>query len=215
MRKIIAAVVLVLACAGAACAFPQGPAGAPLGPGPAIRQQKELTPEMKARFEELRKMHEDLRTEMQKETPDKAQARDIHAKIVALQDQMENSRFEEMLSDPKPQDRPKQDKFKDGRPELSAAQKAKMDSMIKLEQQIRSEFAKDNPDKAKIRGWSKQAQKVRNAMDDERLEEMLKNPSKFKNMPDFGPGPRGPKGPRGPQGCPCQQGAGQIPAAQQ
>lgn len=214
MKKILAAVVLVLACAGGACAFPQGPAGAPMGPGPEFRQQKEMTSEMKARFDEMGRLREELRTELQKETPDKTKARDLHSKIVALQDSMENSRFEEMLSNPQ-QGMKKPDRNKDGRPapgpEPTVAQKAKMDSLMKLEKQIRDEFRKEKPDTAKIRSWSRQAQKIRNSLDDERLEEMLKDPSKYREMPDFGPGP---KGPRGPERFPATQ-PGQNPAAQQ
>ena len=215
MKKIFAALVLVVVCAGSAFAFPQGPAGVPMGPGPAIGQQREMTPEMKAKFEQLRKLHEELRAEMQSETPDKAKARETHAKIVSLQDEMENARFEKMLSEPKSKDAQKLNK--DGkfgpRPELTAAQKAKMEALKKLDKQIHDEFAKDKPDKTMIRNWSKQAQKIRNAMDDERLEQMLKDPSKYKNMPGFGPGSGGPRGPRP---APDQQADGPAePAAQQ
>lgn len=216
MKKVLAAVIFVMVCAGSAMAAPCGPCGVPMGPGPVMRGN-DLPAAARAQMEEMRKLHDELMTELKKDAPDKAKAREIHNKIVALRGELDNARFEEMLKNPKPAGQPamKRGPEKPGprgeRPKLSPEAKAKFDEMMKLNQNIKAEMQKEFPNKAKIRDWAKSAQKIRNDFEDARLEKMLKDPAKYKDSPMFGHGPMGPGGPRGPKRAPdCGHGPAPV-----
>ena len=60
----------------------------------------EFSPEDRATLEEIRKLHSEMRTELQKETPNKAKIRDLHAKIRKIKNDREDARLEEMLKNP-------------------------------------------------------------------------------------------------------------------
>jgi len=68
---------------------------------PAARGPKrEFSPEDRAQMEEIRKLHSEIRTELQKEAPNKTKIRDIHAKIQKIENDRDNARLEEMLKNP-------------------------------------------------------------------------------------------------------------------
>lgn len=69
--------------------------------------RRELSPEVRAQMEEIRTIHAEMRTELQKETPNKAKVRDLHAKIQKIRNDRDNARLEEMLKNP--------EAFKNGR----------------------------------------------------------------------------------------------------
>lgn len=196
MKKIFLAVILTMACASLAMAFDGagGPEGCP-------RFHKgQMTPEMRANCDKMRSLHEQLRVELAKPTVDKAKARTIHQDIKKLRNEISDARFEEILKDPAKFanrcDRPKGPNGQ-GRPKLSAEARAKMDELRKLSDEVGAEFKKQSIDKTKIRSLCSKMQTIRNKMDNERLEEMLKDPSKYKDCRFFGgPGPRG--------GRPCE-----------
>lgn len=199
-KKIAAAMILILVCAGSALAAPAA-GRMQMGPCPAVNRA-DITPEVRAKMDDMRTLHAELRAELQKDTPDKVKGREIHDKIVALRGELSKGRFEQMLANPKMIQQPTA-----GRgprmPEMTAAEKAKFGEMRDLHRNIRAELQKDMPNKAKIRDWAKQAQAIKNSLDDMRLEEMLKDPTKYKNAPMFGPGPMPGPGPRGHRGGPC------------
>ncbi|HAH69429.1 MAG TPA: hypothetical protein DCL58_06580 [Synergistaceae bacterium] len=60
----------------------------------------EFSPEDRATLEEIRKLHSEMRTELQKETPNKAKIRDLHTKIQKIKNDRDNARLEEMLKNP-------------------------------------------------------------------------------------------------------------------
>jgi hypothetical protein len=51
-------------------------------------------------MEEIRKLHSEIRTELQKEAPNKTKIRDLHAKIQKIKNDRDNARLEEMLKNP-------------------------------------------------------------------------------------------------------------------
>ena len=62
--------------------------------------KREFSPEDRARMEEIRKLHSEIRTELQKEVPNKAKVRDLHTKIQKIKNDRDNARLEEMLKNP-------------------------------------------------------------------------------------------------------------------
>lgn len=203
MKKFATAVFLAMVMAG--CAFAAQPSEPPkngMGDGPGM-ERREMSSAERAKMEEMAKLNSELRAELQKASPDKAKARQIYKKITALKNESENARLEEMLANPKmsknrpngPErnvQKPNGQEHRQNMPEMSAADKAKMEEMDKLNKNIQAELQKDNPNKANIRTWHKKAQSIKNAMDDARFEEMLKNPSKYQNDPMFGNDKGGP-----------------------
>ena len=189
-KKLFAAAILVLVFAGSAMAAPGygkamkcGPgSGMSMGYGQSVWQN--ITPEVKAKIDERAKLNIDMRSELQKEIPNKAKARDIHEKIQKLNRDIEAAHFEAVLKDPS--------KFtptaKGPRREFSPEDKAQMEEIRKIRAEIRAEFQKETPNKAKIRELHAKVQKVRNDRDNARFEEMLKNPDAFKNRGGFGRG---------------------------
>lgn len=69
---------------------------APVARGP----KREFSPEDRAKMEEIRKLHSEIRTELQKEAPNKTKVRDLHAKIQKIKNDRDNARLEEMLKNP-------------------------------------------------------------------------------------------------------------------
>lgn len=200
-KKIAAAMILVLICAGSALAAPAA-GRMHMGPGPVVNRA-EITPEVRAKMDDMRALHAELRAELQKDAPDKAKAREIHDKIVALRGELSKDRFEQVLVNPKMIQQSAGQGRGPKRPEMTAAEKAKFGEMRELHRNIRTELQKEMPNKAKIRDWAKQAQVIKNVLDDMRLEEMLKDPAKYKDVPMFGPGPMPGPGPRGHRDGPC------------
>lgn len=62
--------------------------------------KREFSPEDRAHMEEIRKIHSEIRTELQKEVPNKAKVRDLHTKIQKIKNDRDNARLEEMLKNP-------------------------------------------------------------------------------------------------------------------
>ena len=193
MKKIFLAVVLTMVFVSGALAF-----GGEPGPGRGPRfEGKPMTPEMKANFEKMGTLHKQLRAELAKPTVDKAKAREIHQEIKKLRNDISDTRFEEMLKDPAKFSK-KPGMRKEG-PKLSTETKAKFDELRKLSGEVRAEFKKPTVDKAKIRSLCSKIQGIKNKLDNDRLEEMLKNPEKYKDCPFFG-GPSGELRHGGPRG---------------
>lgn len=62
--------------------------------------KREFSQQDRAQIEELRKLHAEIRTELQKEAPNKAMIRDLHVKIQKIKTDRDNARLEEMLKNP-------------------------------------------------------------------------------------------------------------------
>lgn len=62
--------------------------------------KREFSPQDRAQMEEIRKLNAEIRTELQKETPNKAKIRDLHVKIQKIKTDRDNARLEEMLKNP-------------------------------------------------------------------------------------------------------------------
>ena len=62
--------------------------------------RRELSPEDKARLEEMKKLSSEMRAELQKDTPNKAKIRNLHAKMQKIKNDRENARLEKMLENP-------------------------------------------------------------------------------------------------------------------
>jgi len=150
---------------------------------------KKIPAEQRAKIEEVRRLRGDIMTEMRKDSPDKAKAQALHARVQKLTREIESARFEEILKDPA--------KYaaREQRRGFMASNSADIKELRNIEDEIRAELRKDAPDKAKVRSLSKKAQSIRNKLDDARVEEMLKDPQKFKDCAGFGPGCGG-NGPR-------------------
>ncbi|NLX85019.1 MAG: hypothetical protein GXZ00_05335 [Synergistaceae bacterium] len=189
-KKLFVAAILVLVFAGSAMAAPglgkgakcgQG-LGMPMGYGQSAWQN--ITPEVRSKIDERAKLNIDMRAELQKETPNKAKAREIHGKIQKLNRDIEAAHFEAVLKDPS--------KFTQAargpRREFSPEDKAQMEEIRKIHTEIRTELQKEAPNKTKVRDLHAQIQKIKNVRDNARLEEMLKNPEAFRNGRGFGMG---------------------------
>lgn len=233
MKKTIlatAAFVVIFAGSAMAATVPaqeNGGTGCPENCQQAMAPKRQLTAAQKARMDEMVKIEKELRDELGKTSPDKAIACSLHNKILDMRRAMSQERFEEMLGDPQMRRNvcergfgpefgpgPRDGGRKGGprgagkRPELTAAQKAKMDKMMGLRKQINDEFKDGAPDKQKVRSLSKQLQRIRNEMDDARIEAALKDPKSFRGM-GFGPADR--DGRAEPRPCrPCMR----CPASQ-
>lgn len=189
-KTILAAGILVLVLAGSAMAAPGygkagrcGPgAGMPMGYGQQMWQN--ASPELRTKLDERAKLNIDLRSELQKEIPNKAKAREIHAQIQKLNREIETAHFDEVLKDPS--------KFRPAargpKREFSPEDRAQMEEIRKLHYEISTELQKEVPNKAKIRDLHAKIQKIKIDRDNARLEEMLKNPEAFRNGRGFGKG---------------------------
>jgi len=176
-RKIFSALVLVLVFAGGALASPYC-GGVYCGDGygdvrPRQNVRREMTPEMRSRFETMRKLREDLRTELAKPSPDKAKARSIHEKILDIKQDIEERRFSEMCANPKA--------FAgmDGLKKIPAEQRARIEEVRRLRGDIMTDMRKDSPDKAKVQALHARVQKLTREIESARFEEMLNNPAKY------------------------------------
>lgn len=98
-KKILAALVLALICAGGAMAA-TADTTAYAGRGPAAATRLELTPEQRAAMDEMRRLHSEMRAEFQKEIPNKAKLRELHKQEQKLKNEMDDARFEYMLKNP-------------------------------------------------------------------------------------------------------------------
>lgn len=197
-KKIFAAVILVIVFAGTAMAYPgYGNAGKfgreggadpynrmEMGYGYGQRMWQDASPEIRAKMDERAKLNIDMRSELQKEIPNKAKARDIHSKIQKLNGEIETAHFEEMLKNPS--------KFRaqTGEPkrEFSQKERAAIEELRKLHFELRTEFQNEKLNNAKIRDIHAKIQKIKQELGNERLENMLKNPEFFRNNCGFGRG---------------------------
>ncbi|MDD2350961.1 MAG: hypothetical protein PHD08_05805 [Synergistaceae bacterium] len=191
-KTILAAGILVLVLAGSAMAAPgYGKAGR-CGPGAGMsmgygqQMWQNASPELRTKLDERAKLNIDLRSELQKEIPNKAKAREIHAQIQKLNREIETAHFDAVLKDPS--------KFRPvargPKREFSPEDRAQMEEIRKLHSEISTELQKEAPNKAKIRDLHAKIQKIKNDRDNARLEEMLKNPEAFRNGRGFGKGLR-------------------------
>lgn len=175
MKKYLAAFVLVLVCASGAMAYQNNgtqcsQSGARMN---MKRSMENATPEMKTKFQEVKKLHEELRTELTKTTPNETKARNLHVEIQKLNHEMSNARFEDRLKNPSAY------KTRGNRKSnLSPAEKAKMDSLKKLRDEMQTEFNKDKPNESKLRSLNKEANVLKTELGDIRFENRLKNPTK-------------------------------------
>ncbi len=62
--------------------------------------RREFSPEDRAMMEEIRKIHTEIRTELQKDKPDKVKILDLHTKIQKIKNDRDNARLEEVLKNP-------------------------------------------------------------------------------------------------------------------
>ncbi len=179
-KKFFAAVIMVLVFAVSAMAAPcSGKPGydgqcmkTQRGHGPEMRQ--DLTPEQKVMMDDMRKLHEEIRIELQKSAPDKVKARELHNKLQDIKQKIEDQRFSERLSKPRPAK-----VFGKAERVLTPQQKVKMDQVRKLHDEIAAELHKETPDKAKAQALHTQLQKLNREIEAARFEEMLKNPARF------------------------------------
>lgn len=193
-KKILAAVILVVVFAGTAMAYPghgntgkfgrEGGADPYVGMGYVQQMWQEASPEIRAKMDERAKLNIDMRAELQKEIPNKAKARDIHAKLQKLNREIETAHFEEILKNPsKFRVQPRGPKR-----EFSQEERAQIEELRKLHFELRTEFQNQNPNKAKIRDIHAKIQKIKQERDNERLENMLEKPELFRNNCGFGRG---------------------------
>lgn len=188
-RKVAAAILTLAVIFSATAAFANdGTAKCPKQGRAEGRHERMKRPPMSAeqreQFEKIRKLEDELRTELEKSTPDKAKARALNKQIVDLRCDESAKRFEKMLSRGKPKDCPKP----------TEAQKARMKKMDELRGAIRAELEKDTPDKARATALHNELLNLRKEAETERFEQMLQNPKKFCGKGDFhhgdGPMPR-------------------------
>jgi|GEM_PF-1167076 len=141
-----------------------------------------VSPQQKENIARIRDLSRAIKEELRKENPDKSKAKALHEQVQKLRRELDTARFEEVLKNPSGFY-----KGQAGRLKIPAAIKTQMAESNKLRFEIMEEMQKDIPNKAKIRELNKNLQKIRNNIDDEMLEEMLKSPDKFRNGP-MGPG---------------------------
>lgn len=176
--KIFAAAAFVMILAGSAFAYQ----GCGAGGGPGMRhngmQAVNASPELKAKNDEIRKIADELRAEMGKKTPDTAKAKELHSKLVKMRGELAEQRFDLCLKNPN---------MGCGRMESSftPAEKEKMAEIANLHRDMRSEFAKETPNKVLLSELHKKIQIRRNELCDMRFEDMMKNPENYKNAPCF------------------------------
>jgi len=184
-KKITAAIVTIAVIMTATAALAQDGMKCPPKEGrPDCKREMKcpkMTAEQKAQFEKMKKLEDELRTELKKDNPDKAKARALNNQIVDLRMKASAERFEKMLNSPKPKDCPK----------MSEAQKNRMKKMHELREAIRTELEKATPDKGRATALHNELLKLRKECELERFEEMLKNPKKFEkgHCPGRGPKP--------------------------
>jgi Spy/CpxP family protein refolding chaperone len=154
-----------------------------MGPGPVIPKNARNDAQ-KAQAEKLRGLYEELRTELQKTTPDKDKARAINEQILDVKDAMENDRFNEMLANPR------KDRGPEGGMQMSEEQIAKMKELRDTRDALMEEMHKDSPDKAKATELHNKEMQLRRSIEKDRFEAMLANPGKFKKGPEAGERPQ-------------------------
>ena len=176
--KIFAAVAFVMIFAGGAFAYQGCGAQCGTGMGQNRMQAVNASPELKAKNDEIRKIADELRAEMNKKTPDAAKAKELHSKLVKMRGEFAEERFELCLKNPG---------MRQGKMERSftPAEKEKRDEIAKLHKEMRDEFAKQSPNKVLLNELHKKIQLRRNELCDMRFAEMLKNPENYKNAPCF------------------------------
>ncbi|MEG1798845.1 MAG: hypothetical protein RR214_01545 [Synergistaceae bacterium] len=188
MKKIFAAMVVVLVFAGAALAYPcdggMGRGHGGMGPGNVAMNK----PELRAKAVEMRNLHEELRVELRRSTPDNAKVKLLHGKILDLRDELSDIMFKERLANPGKGMRGDA-MTSDFTPEM----KAKVNEAAKLRGDLRAEFAKTAPNKTAALSMHDKLRKLEREISEARFEIMLKNPEKYKECPMFdGGGHRGP-----------------------
>lgn len=187
-RKLILGIVMVFVLSGIALAAPYGQGGSCCGggygpeavtPAPGMPMMRGnfiavAGPDAREKMDEIRKLNDEIRTELCKNTPDKSKARKLHDRLQDITQEIETMRFNERLSNPKPQKR-----FDGERKGISPQQNETMARIRDLHDAIRTELRKENPDKAKAQALHIQMQKLDRELESARFEEILKNPSNF------------------------------------
>ncbi|MEG1602068.1 MAG: hypothetical protein RR340_00480 [Cloacibacillus sp.] len=167
-RKIIGAVLTVLVFAAAAAAAPSE-GGRHCGRGTEGRPQ--LTQAQKTQSEAMKKLRKELREELRKANPDKARARKLFEKQLAMKEEFMTARFENYFANGG-----KDGRLWGGRGGRGEGQSSKGSPAWK---NFCEEMRKDAPDKAKAQSYLKEAMKLRRQKATARFEEMLKDPSKY------------------------------------
>ena len=177
MKKFFVAVLMVFVFAGMAAAAPSGG----FGGGKGGRGSGALG------NDELRTLNNELRAELSMASPDKEKASAIYSKICKLHTQISDARFEEKIKDtrntPNFAGRGSVGRF-------AGIDSATVEKINKLRDEIRVEFAKTSRDETKLRELHKKMQSLNSEARNKRFEEILKDPSKYKNTAnqDFGSG---------------------------
>ena len=187
-KKLIVAMILVMAFAGSSLAAPGWGGPGKCGPGKGTPKGyghhawQNVPSEVRAKMDERAKLRIDLNAELRKDIPNKANARDIYGKISKLDREIETARFEAMIKDPARFNAP----ARGPRREISSEEKATFEELRKLHGDMRSEFLKETPDKAKLLELHRKIQSIKEKREGIRFEEMLKNPEAFRDARGHG-----------------------------
>lgn len=175
MRKYLVALTLVLFFATGAMAYQNNERCGPRhGQRNFMRRNMEnVSPKIRAKHDEVRKLHYELRDELAKTSPNKTKARQLHKKIQKLNHEISDVYFEENLKNP--------DAFRRGssRYNVTEEERAKFEEMRKVRDEMAEEYRKDTPDETKLRSLQKRLNTLREEHSDMRFEERLKNPSNY------------------------------------
>lgn len=171
-KKIIGAVLAVLVLAGAAAA--QGYGDGSGCRGNAKGPRREMTQQERVQHDAMRKLHQELRAELGKANPDKARARKLFEKQLAMRESFMAGRFEDCFA--KGDKRSCEVRGMRGFVKESKNSRAWND--------FRAEMRKESPDKARANALFKEALKENRKNEMARFEEVLKDPSKFMHRRD-------------------------------
>ncbi len=178
-KKIIGAILTVLVFAGAAAAAQGNGNGSGNGcscGNPPGGGRPQLTRQEQAQRDEMRKIHQDIKAELDKANPNKARARQLFAKQLDMREKFMTERFNNRLASGNKDGRDKMG----GPGEMKGPGKHKPDS--KAWKDLRAEMSKPSPDKAKANALFKEVLREGRKRETARFEEVLKDPSKFKQM---------------------------------
>ncbi|MGI6442958.1 MAG: hypothetical protein GXZ13_00260 [Synergistaceae bacterium] len=180
MKKYMLALALVFVYASGATAYQNyGGPGLSCGPRAHFRHERhdsaDISPEVRAKHEEVRKFHIELRDELTKTSPDKSKARELHQKIQKLQQEISEERFEKNLKNPAFYGR------RDERFNLTKKEKAIFEKMRKAREDMSKEYDKEKPNEAKLRTLHKKLITLRAEFSDMKFEDRLENPGKYEH----------------------------------
>ena len=184
--KILGALIMVLGIAGAAAAYP--PHHGWGEPGPRGRDRLEISAEDRARFDEMRKVREELGTELRKENPNKERARTLFAKELDLRQEFWEQGFRNCIEN---------HDHSRGRCGWIARHDARMSYGNSAWIKFIDEMRKEKPNKVRALEYFSEAEKFYRTIETERFNAMLDDPNGapcWYGAPRdrrFGPGPRG------------------------